>query len=297
VTEGGRDGREAVLVTGASSGLGLASAVYLAGQGFRVFASMRDPGRRAALDAEAARRGVEVEVLPLDVTDRHSVEAAVSTVVARAGGIYGLVNNAGVQLRGYFEDLAEDEIARVFDTNLFGAMAVTQAVLPHLRAARRGRVVMIGSMGARIASPGCSAYCASKSALEGFGESLALEMKLFGVEVVIVEPGLVNTERFWAANRGLARGALDPRSPYHRWFRRLEEWSDRLVEAAPNRPDDVARAVHHALTARRPRLRYVVGRRARLLIRLRAYLPGESFERIVFALLARRLTREPAGRA
>src|SRR5207249_11587571 len=122
-------------------------------RGFRVFATMRAPTRRARLDAEAAGRGLELEVLPLDVTDAGSVRAAVATVVERAGGIYALVNNAGIQLRGYFEDLAPREIQDVFDTNLFGAMAVTRAVLPHMRGAGRGRIVMIASMGSRIGCP------------------------------------------------------------------------------------------------------------------------------------------------
>lgn len=279
----------AVMITGASSGLGLETAVHLARQGFRVFATMRDVAKRGRLDAEAARQGVEVAVLRLDVTDRASVEAAVAEVVARAGAIHGLVNNAGVPLRGFFEDLARPEIEQVFATNLFGTMTVTRAVLPHMRAAGRGRVVIMSSIGGRIASPGLSAYCASKFGLEGFGEALALEMKLVGVDVSVVEPGIVKTD-IWGANRYLAQAARDPSSPYARWFERAELLADRVVASAPTRPADVAHTVHRALTDRRPRLRYVVGARARLVLNLRAYMPGESFERIYFGTVMRQVT-------
>jgi NAD(P)-dependent dehydrogenase (short-subunit alcohol dehydrogenase family) len=278
-----------VLVTGTSSGLGLETALTLAGRGFRVFATMRDPGRRERLEEEARRRRVTVEVLPLDVTDADSVRGAVSTAVERAGGLYGLVNNAAVPLRGYFEDLAPEEIRSVFETNVFGTMAVTRAVLPHMRAAGRGRIVMMGSIGGRIGTPGLAAYCATKFGLEGFTEALSLEAKLVGVDVSIVEPGIVKTD-IWGANRIRARKALDPSSPYYRWFMRAEELADRIVASAPNRPPDVAAAVHRALTDRRPRHRYVVGLRPRLLLALRAYLPGETFERIYFGAVMRRVT-------
>jgi NAD(P)-dependent dehydrogenase (short-subunit alcohol dehydrogenase family) len=292
-----REAKQAVLVTGASSGIGLETALHLARHGFRVFATMRDLSRRTRLDAEAARRGLALEVLGLDVTDRASVQAAVATVADRAGALYGLVNNAGVQLRGYFEDLSPEEMARVFETNLFGAMAATRAVVPHLRAAGRGRIVMMTSIGGRLGAPALSAYCASKFALEGFSEALALEMRLVGVDVSVVEPAIVKTE-IWGTNRVVARAALRAESPYARWFSRSERLVDRLVAAAPTPPADVARAVHQALTARRPRLRYVVGGRARLLLGLRAYLPGESFERLYFGAVVRQVTgRERAGEA
>ena len=289
-------GARAVLVTGASSGLGLECSLHLAECGFRVFATMRDLGRRGALDAEAARRGAGVEVLPLDVTDDASIRAAVDEIVARAGGIYGLVNNAGIQLRGYFEDLSAEDLAEVFETNLFGVMAVTRAVVPHLRKAGQGRIVVMDSIAGRIGAPALSAYCATKFALEGFAEALALEMRLVGVGVSLIEPGIVKTG-IWGANRRVAARALDPASPYYRWFARAEKLADRMVASAPNRAVDVARAVHKALSARRPRLRYVVGLRPRLLLALRSWLPGESFERLYAGAVIRKITGAPAGGA
>lgn len=283
-------GTDAVLVTGTSSGIGLETAVYLAESGFRVYATMRSLDRRGKLEEEAARRNVRVDMLQLDVTDRTSIDSAVRTVVARCDGIYALVNNAGIVLRGYFEELADAEIRQVFETNVFGTMAVTRAVLPYMRAARRGRIVIVTSVGGRIGWFALSAYCASKFALEGFGDALALEAGPFGVRVSLVEPPIVNTE-IWRANRQVARRALDPNSPYYLWFAESERLADRLVESSPTRPRDVSAAVHRALTARRPRLRYLVGWRAGLVIGLRRHLPGQIFERVYFAEALRRVTK------
>lgn len=278
-----------ILVTGASSGIGLATAVYLAECGFQVFATMRDLNRRRRLDAEVARRGVQLEVLQLDVTDESNITTAVHTIVDRAGGIYGLVNNAGIVLRGYFEDLSDAEIRQVFETNVFGTMAVTRAVLPYMRVAHQGRIVIITSVGGRIGSAAVSAYCASKFALEGFAESLAQEVQPFGIRVVLVEPAIIKTE-VWNANRGIAKGALNAGSPYYAWFCKSEQLADRLVESSPTQPIHAAQTVHRALTVRRPRLRYVVGWRAGLILTLRRYLPGELFERLYFGEAVRRVT-------
>jgi NAD(P)-dependent dehydrogenase (short-subunit alcohol dehydrogenase family) len=279
-----------VLITGASTGLGLEMALYLADRGFEVYASMRDLGQRGALDEAAARRGVQIHVLQIDITKKDEIEGAVGTVVEQSGGIYGLVNNAGIGVRGYFEDLSEKEICSVFEANVFGTMAITRAVLPHLRAARRGRIVIVTSVGGRIGSLAVSAYCATKFAQEGFGESLAQEVAPFGIYVSLVEPAIIRTER-WGANRGVAKRALDPKSPYCAWFHESERLVDRLVKTSPTKPVDVARAVHSALAARRPRLRYMVGRRASLVMILRRYLPGELFERLYFGEVVRRVTK------
>ena len=276
--------KRAVMVTGASTGLGLETALHLAGCGFQVFATVRELARRSELDEEARRRGVEIEVLELDVTDRASIERTVAAAVERCGNLYGLVNNAGVQLRGYFEDVGDDEVREVFETNVFGTMAVTRAVLPHMRKAGEGRIVIVSSIGGRIGAPASSAYCASKFALEGFGESLALEAKLVGVDVCLIAPALVKTE-IWSRNRGLARGATSSESPYRERFFGHERLTDRMVARASTTATDVAKAVEAALTAKAPRMRRVVGRRAALMLALRKRLPGEIFDRLYLRAL------------
>ncbi len=290
--------KDSVLITGTSSGIGLETAVYLAERGFQVHATMRNLSRRGRLDAEAARRNVQLQVLQLDVIDRATIEGAVRSIVEQSGGIYGLVNNAGIIIQGYFEDVSDAEMRQVFETNVFGTMAVTRAVLPHMRAARRGRIVTISSWGGRIAAPGVSTYCATKFALEGFGESLAQEVALLGLQVVLIEPGFVKTQLL-GRNRNIATRALDPQGPYYEWFQQLQKAGEDELQASPISAVDVARTVYRALTARRPNLRYVVRLRARALIALQRHLPGELFERIWFREMTRRITRSgqvPGGK-
>ena len=287
----------AVLITGASSGLGFETALHLATHGFRVFATMRDLNRSARLHEEAERLGlgVNVETLDLDVTDRVSIDSAVSAVLSKCGSLYGLVNNAGIHLRGYFEDVSDDELRRVFDVNVFGTMAVTRAVLPHMRAAGRGRIVIMSSIGGRIGSPALSTYCASKFALEGFGEALAMEAKLVGVDVVLIAPAIVKTD-LWGRGDAIASRAASPDSPYQERFESQERLTDRVVSSAPTTASDVARVTRVALTAKEPQLRYVVGGRAEALLTLRRLLPGEIFNRIYARVFDQLLKHGTASR-
>ncbi len=278
-----------VLVTGAGTGLGRSTALLLAERGFRAYGTVQ-AGQREDLERAALERGVEIRVIEADVTRAETVEIAVATVVEETGGLFAVVNNAGVGLRGFFEDLSEEEIRRSFDVNFFGILAVTRAALPHMRAAGEGRIVMMSSAGGRIAAMTLSGYCAGKFAVEGFSESLALETATFGVRVSIIEPGVVATPHF-TLHRGRAKAALDPESPYRVWFSRHERMVDEILDTGRITPEDVARTVHRALTARRPRQRYVVGWRPKLLVALRRLLPEAWFDRLYLRESVRLVSR------
>ena len=286
--------KKAILITGTSSGIGLETAVFLAERGFKVYATMRDLSRSGKLDAEAMRRNVRMEVLQLDITDPESISRTCGKIIDQCGGVYGLVNNAGIVLRGYFEDQSEEEIREVFAANVFGTMSMIREVLPHMRTAKQGRIMIISSIGGRIGSLAVSTYCATKFAQEGFGESLSQEVAPFGIYVSIVEPAIIRTKQ-WGSNRGISRKSLNPDSTYYAWFREAERLADRLVDTSPTKPVDVAIAVYKALTVRRPKLRYIVGWRADLVMCLRRYLPDEFFERIYFGKVVRRVTRSTAN--
>jgi len=283
-----------VLVTGASRGLGLEIALGVAQAGFRVFAGVRGPDHADSVQQAGKKRGVDLQPVFLDVTDPASVDAAVQSIAAQ-GPLYGLVNNAGITGRAYFEDFPEDKIRQIFEVNVFGTMNVTRRVLPVLRAAGAGRIITLTSIGGRIGTMGLAPYIASKFALEGFNESLWLEMKPFGVDVVIVEPGMVKTD-IWDESRRVLPEARHPGSAYSALFTRAEELASGALNSSRLSPKDVAGTVVRAITAKRPRLRYIVGKRAGFVVALRRHLPGELFERFYFGEVLRRLTAKPGPR-
>jgi NAD(P)-dependent dehydrogenase (short-subunit alcohol dehydrogenase family) len=278
-----------VILTGAGSGMGLECALHLAASGFRVFGCVLDEAEADALRAEAGRRAIAVRTRRMDVTRPAEVRAVVDGVAAEAGAIDAFVHFAGLGLRGFFEDLTLEEIRRVYEVNVFGTMAVTQAVLPHMRAARRGRIVLTTSVAGRMGSMSIGGYASSKFAVEGFAECLFQEVAPFGIRVSLLEPGLIATEHF-TRNRNRAARAVDPSSPYYEWFCRHEKVVDDLLRRNRFSKADVARVVHRILNARRPRLRYVVGAKARLILGLRRHVPGELFERVYWGVVRRLVT-------
>lgn len=273
--------RRVALVTGASSGFGLHATVELARAGFCAVGTLRDLARRERLDAAAREAGAAVAVERLDVTDAASIAACVEKVEREHGPIEVLVNNAGFGLGGTVEDTSLDELRSVFETNFFGLVAVTKAVLPLLRERRLGRIVNVSSIAGRVAVPGLSAYVASKFAVEGHSDALRLEARPFGIEVVLIEPGSYRTDIF-ERNRRVAKRALEPSSPYAERYRRFQKVVDRSIARAGD-PREVALAIVRAATARKPRARYVLGRDAKLELFVRRLLPLRTFENILIS--------------
>lgn len=273
----------AVVVTGASTGIGNACALKLDAAGFRVFAGVRKDA-----DAEALRKAASERLTPirLDVTDATQIAQAAEQVRAAVGeeGLAGLVNNAGIGVGGPLEFVPIDELRRQFDVNVIGLVAVTQAFLALLRQGR-GRIVNMGSVSGRVAMAFVGPYAASKHALEALSDSLRMELKPWGIHVALIEPGVIATP-IWQKSRE-AGDALRKAIPeeglqlYSQVIERFEE-EIRKVERAGHPPEVVADAVHHALTAARPRTRYLVGKAARLQVCL-SHLP----DRLRDALLLR----------
>jgi NAD(P)-dependent dehydrogenase (short-subunit alcohol dehydrogenase family) len=279
--------RGAVLITGASTGIGHASALHLASLGFKVFAGVRREEDAARL--RAAGNG-SIEPLHIDVTDQGSIQRAAETVRGSVdgGGLAGLVNNAGIAVPGPLEYLPIEEFRRQMEVNLVGQVAVTQAFLPMLRTAR-GRIVNIGSIGGRVALPLLGPYAASTHAMEGLSDSLRRELRPSGIEVSLVRPGPIATE-IWERGNTTADELL-ARMPgvethYGPAIAASRAWaSERAGEAVA--PSVVAAVVGNALTADKPRTRYLVGPRAKLLVRLREILPDRWFDALIERLASR----------
>lgn len=253
------DNKQVVLVTGANSGIGKAVAEHLASRGFRVFAGARRPGQTVF--------GQTVEEVALDVTDDASVEAAVRTVSSRAGRVDVLVNNAGGSILGAVEETSLEQARQLFDTNFFGALRMSLAVLPDMRRRNRGTIVNISSVVGFLPAPYMGVYAASKHALEGLSESMDHEVRGFGVRVMLVEPGFTRTNIGTAAAR-----AASPIAAYDAQRDRVLASIGEQIARAPE-ASSVARVVERAIRAG-GFARLPVGGRAKLLSRLRKWMPA-----------------------
>ncbi|WP_437725447.1 SDR family oxidoreductase [Sorangium sp. So ce861] len=276
-----------ILITGSSSGIGLATAVACAAAGHRVVATMRRPDKAGALLAAAAAAGASLEVEPLDVAAA-SAPDRVREILQKHGPAYALVNNAGIAVGGAFEEQADDDVRAQFETNVFGLMAVTRAVLPAMRGAGRGRIVNVSSVSGLVGLPGVSVYAATKHAVEGFSEALRWEVAPFGVHVCLIEPGTFKTEIFFENQR---RGAhISPDGPYAAMTRTLEQLVLQDAAKAPP-PAPVAAAILRLIEAPSPPFRTLIGRDARALVALRRVIPDR-----LFATGIRRLVSGPRSR-
>lgn len=261
-----------VFITGASSGIGRASALYFQDRGWQVVATMRNPDQAGEL---AALPGVLC--LPLDVNDRDSIHGAVTKAIEHFGAIDVLVNNAGYGLMGAFETLDEAQILRQFDTNVFGLMETCRAVLPHFRERKSGVLVNVASMVGRVPLPLYSVYNASKWAVEGFTEGLVYELAPLGIGVKIIEPGAVNTEFFGrSADRKNQTGV----ESYAEYSQAQLGVMDKTGPGG-SRPEDAAKVIYRAATDQSARLRYSVGADARMLLLARRLLPETWFRSMI----------------
>lgn len=265
-----------VLITGASSGIGIETAKLFQTKNWRVAATMRDPSAHADLQKIA-----DVECFRLDVTDTDSIKAAVGGVLEKFGRIDAVVNNAGYWLFGTFEGASPEQIRRQFDTNVFGLMNVCREVLPHFRERKKGTIVNISSVGGRVGLPAASAYSSTKFAVEGFTESLRYELRPLGIRVKIVEPGPIRTD-FYGRSEDTTSGGVS--AEYDAFADRVKERMSKSAEGAPG-GEAVAQTIYDAVTDGSNRLRYTVNTKG--LLAARKLLPDAA----LFGLVRSALTK------
>lgn len=264
-----------LLITGASRGIGRATALRMDARGWDVLAGVRSEEAGEALRANATER---LKTVVLDITDADSVAAAAETVGDRQ--LDALVNNAGVALGGLVESQPVDEVRRQLDVNVVGQVALTQALLPAVRRAQ-GRIVFTGSVSGRVATPFTAAYCASKAAIASYAEALRLELREWGIKVILIEPGAIATDMWGKAqdekDAAVAAMTDEHRDLYRRMLAGLDRLLPRMVKAAEP-VDNVADAMERALTDVKPKTSYVVGREARVQAALARVVPAKVMD-------------------
>ena len=266
------------VVTGSSSGIGFEISLILARHGFKTYATMRDLQKSSTLRSIADKEKIPLKCVQLDVTNDMSVKQAIETIVNEANKIDILVNNAGYGLSGAFEDLLINEIKLQFDTNYFGLIRATQAVLPIMRNQSAGIIVNISSGLGRFGIATSSAYASSKFAIEGLTESISYELEPFGIRTILVEPGIIKTNFIKAAV--LAEKSKDPNSPYFQFMNNMENGMKKLIESGEC-PEYVAKVVLDAINDSNPKLRYLAGKDVEHIMEIKNKISDEDFHNMI----------------
>jgi NAD(P)-dependent dehydrogenase (short-subunit alcohol dehydrogenase family) len=282
--EEGEEQQKVAIVTGSSSGIGYATSLLLARNGFHTYATMRNIGRSADVQDIAYKERLPLEVIQLDVNDDASIRDSIEKVESENERIDVLVNNAGYGLVGAFEDLSVEEIKSQFETNLFGVIRLTQQVLPIMRKKKSGTIVNISSGAGRIGFPGMSAYVSSKFALEGLSESMSYELEPFGIKVVIIEPGVIRTN--FKKNSVMSKKSLDNSSisPYSSIIQKIDSSISSMVEHATP-PEEVAKTILHATISNNPELRYLVGNDMIMMAETKKSMSDEDFRKMMMQII------------
>ncbi len=268
-----------VLITGCSSGIGKATAGWLAQRGYKVWATARKRESIADLEALGCR------TLSLDVLNERSMEAAVKAVEAEDGAVGILVNNAGYSQSGAIEAVPIDRVRAQFETNVFGLVRLTQLALPKMRAQRWGRIVNLSSMGGKLVFPGGGYYHATKYAVEAISDALRFEVRGFGIAVVLIEPGLIKSGFSEAAvsQMGPSEGKADPYAVFHEAVARAtkESYEKGPLVRFTGVPDDVAKVIQKSIEADKPKARYTVSGSAKILLTQRKLLSDSAWDRFL----------------
>lgn len=277
--EGEEQGKVAI-VTGSSSGIGYATSLLLARNRFHTYATMRNIEKSADIQEIANKERLPLQVIQLDVNDDASIRNSIKRVERENERIDVLVNNAGYGLVGAFEDLSVEEIKSQFETNFFGVIRLTQQVLPIMRKQKSGTIVNVSSGAGRIGFPGMSAYVSSKFALEGLSESMSYELEPFGIKVVIIEPGVIRTN--FKKNSVMSEKSLDNSSisPYSSIIQKIDSSISSMVEHATP-PEEVAKAILHAVISNNPELRYLVGNDIIMMVETKKSMSDKDFRKMM----------------
>ena len=263
------------VVTGSSSGIGLETALHLAKNGFKTYATMRNTNKSDEIKQRSQSENLPIEILQLDVTDDASVTNAINSIVEKEGQINVLVNNAGYAILGSVEDISPEELRDQFETNVFGVYRTTAAVLPTMRRQKNGRIITIGSIAGFTGMPIASAYVASKFAIEGFTESLRHEVSPFGIHASVIEPGVIKTHIMKGGP--VAKKSME-NSTYSEITQAIGKTMGEMMENQSSPPSVVAEAVLVAATTENPETRYTAGEDAKMIQQARKTKSDQEFE-------------------